>query len=202
MCFGGGSSSSDRVAQASRADEVARQERIKTGMAKLNAIFSGYDNNFFNRQRQSYLDFVTPSIGNQFRTARDKLLATLARRGQLNSSVQNNTLADLNRQFTDARTDAESKALDIANQSRQRLETSRSGLVAELNATADPTSTATAAARQAQSFAAPGFTVPANAFANVLAAFDESGLFRERPTQSQIKTYSAVPGTGNVTYTR
>lgn len=201
MCFGG-SSSSDQVAQATRADEVARQQRIKEGMAKLNSIFAGYDNNFFDRQRQAYLDFVTPTIGNQFRTARDKLMATLARRGQLKSSVQNSTLADLNRQFTDSRTDAESKALDIANQSRQRMEQARTGLVAELNATADPTSAATAAARQAQTFAAPGFTVPANAFSNVLAAFDESGLFRERPASSPIRTYSAAPGTGVVSYTR
>lgn len=202
MCFGGGSSSADRVAQQSRADEEARQLRIKEGMSRLSSIFGNYDGKFFDQQRQAYLDFAVPTISRDYRTAADKLKATLARRGLLSSSTQTKTGADLNRQFTQARTDAESKALDIANQSRAKVEQSRSNLVGELQASADPTSVATAAVRQAQTFNAPGFAAPANAFANVLAAFDETGLFRDRAASSPIKTYSANPTAGVVSYTR
>ncbi|API60530.1 hypothetical protein BSL82_15605 [Tardibacter chloracetimidivorans] len=42
MCFGGGGSkAANRIAKEQRADEVARQARIKDGMAKINAIFDG-----------------------------------------------------------------------------------------------------------------------------------------------------------------
>lgn len=61
MCFGGGGGGDGGAAQA-RADEMARQARIKTGVGNINQKFEKFDDGFFKGRGQAYTNFATPRL--------------------------------------------------------------------------------------------------------------------------------------------
>jgi hypothetical protein len=155
MCFGGGADEANRIARQSRRDEVARQQRIKTGMQQIADAFGGFGEPFYQQQAQNYIDYATPQINRQAEDARKQLVYALSRTGNLASSAAAEKSADLEQDVNDQRVGIANTGLDRANQTRNQVESIRSGVVAELNATGDNEAAAQAAIRNATNLTTP-----------------------------------------------
>jgi hypothetical protein len=169
MCFV--SSGPGRIAKEQRAEEVARQQRIQSGMAAINNVFdnpaSGFNEDFYKRREQGYTDYAMPEVNHEYDAAKKNLVFALSRSGILTSSAGIDKNAELSREFDRTRTDVASKALDYGNQARGQVEQARGNIVAQLNATGDDQGAASAALRQTQQLQMPiGYSPLAGLFAN------------------------------------
>lgn len=167
MCIGGGGGGDGGAGEA-RAREEARQASIRTGMGNIDSAFAGFNDDFFNARGKAYTDYAMPQLDEQWGKAQEDLTYGLSRSGLLNSSAAAEKMADAKRDYDRQRQAIESTGLDYANQARGDVERNRSDLVAQLNATADPTSAAQAAANRAGMLSAsPGFQPLGQLFQNL-----------------------------------
>ena len=173
MCFsalfGGGDNSANDIAQQQRADEVARQQRIKDGMASINNVFdnptTGFTPAFYAKQGQAYTDYATPQVQHDYGLAKDQEVYSLARSGLLDSTAGQKTNSELSYTNDKALTDIANQAQNTENAARSNVEQTRGNLVAELNASGDNAAAAAGAVRQAQNLYQPvGFSPLGNAF--------------------------------------
>lgn len=146
MCGGGGD---DGSAEARRREEE-RQSRIRMGMTRVGEIFSQYDDNFFNRQRDKYVQYATPQLNEEMDDASLRLTAALSRSGALKSSEAAKRSAKLQRDFQLQRQAVVDRGSKIANQSRGDLENARSSIISDLYATADPAAAGASAVARAK----------------------------------------------------
>ncbi len=156
MCFGGGGGKeADRYAQEQRAAEQARQARIKTGVAELDRQFAGFDDAFYNKQRDAYMRFAMPQVNQQYDDAFRGLTYALSRQGIKQSSEGARRFGNLSGDFDVARQGVVNQADQAVKGARRDIEGARSNLVADLYATGDPQAAASSAARQAIYLAQP-----------------------------------------------
>ena len=166
MCFptGGGA---NKLAKQQRADELARQGRINTGMGEIDNIFSGFNSNFYDRRRQAYENYATPQLDRQYGRTKDDLVFALARSGLGQSKAGFDKNADLTDEFDQNRINITNRGLTEANNLRSNVENIRGGLVSQLNATGDNAAAAQAAIRQAEGLNQPtGFSPLGQLFAD------------------------------------
>ncbi len=143
------------AARQQRADEEARQARIKAGMGNIDTTFKGFDEKFYGGVRQAQLDFLLPKLRTQFGDQREQLSYALARGGVLNSTIASRRNARLLEDYQGALTQADSAAEQAVKQARSDVENERSSLVSMLQATADPELAASTAANRARFLSAP-----------------------------------------------
>jgi hypothetical protein len=146
MCTGGGG---DGGAGQARADENARQDRIKQGTADVDKSFGGFNDSFFNSRAKAYTDYANPQLADQYAQTQRNLTYNLARQGLTASSEASRNAGELQRQYNDNRAQIAAKGLDAANDARQNVEQNRSELLAQLNATSDPAAASASAVNRA-----------------------------------------------------
>lgn len=143
-------SGGDEAAQA-RADEQARQAKIRSGTERIDQIFA---NNFtdksFDDREQAYLDYALPQADAQYEDAVKGLTFNLARKGMLDSSTRAEQSADLSTQNDTVRRQIGSTALDTATGARADVEAARAELIKMLNATGDVEGATNSALTRAQ----------------------------------------------------
>jgi len=167
MCSGGGAS--DQYAREQRADEQARKRRIVQGMSNINTQFSKFDDAFYGKQSNEYLDFAMPQINDQYTDAGRGLAFALSRQGIGQSSEGNRRYGKLSQEYSLNRQGAVDKSREVSMNARRQIEDARSGLVADLYATADPAAAAKGAiSRAAYLNVAPTFSPVGQLFANTL----------------------------------
>ena len=143
MCFGGpkvdNSVQQQQLEEAAQARqrEEERQARVTSGSAKLDQIFSGFDDNFYDARRAAYTGFYKPQLDDQFRSAQDQLTFSLARAGTLNSTMAADKQGELKNKYDVQNASIISQADGEAAALRQRINNEKSALVAQLNATGD-----------------------------------------------------------------
>lgn len=173
MCFDSGGSA-QRMAEQQRADEVARQNRIRQGMASIDTAFAPFNDNFFAGRRDAYVDYATPQIERQESDARRKLILALAGTGNLDSSAAIRKNAELGRDANEARVTATNEGINVANRTRGDVENARSNLVSMLNATGDSSAASSAAMREVGRLGeAEGFSPLGQVFASFLAGVSQ-----------------------------
>jgi hypothetical protein len=166
MCLSTGGGSDPGA--AARASEEARQARIREGQTAIDTSLGKFDDNYYKGAEKSYLENYTPQIAKQYEDARRALIFSLSRSGNLNASAGARQMGEL---------DAENKrqlgylgdqAVGFASSRRGEVERTRSDLVSQLSATADPAAAAASANARAQALTAPPVFSPlANLFANL-----------------------------------
>jgi len=170
--MGGGGKSGGGAAAQARADEQARQERIRQGTERIGGIFDGqFNDQFFDKQRDAYMDYATPQLQDQYGKTQEELTFALARGGNLNSSVRGEKAADLQKRFGLGQQEIADKALSQANEARSQVEGARSDLVGMLNATGDAEGAAKSATARAATLSQPAaFSPLSNMFADFTSA--------------------------------
>lgn len=151
MAGGGG----DGGAGAAREEERLRQERIRAGMSRVGETFGQFDDDFFTGRRQSYLDYATPQLEEQFGDASDDLTFSLARSGNLNSSVRAEKQGDLQKLYDTQLRGINDKAVSFETDARNQVEDARSDITRNLNATADSDAAVSSANARASALAQP-----------------------------------------------
>ena len=147
MCTGGGGG--DGGAGQARADEAARQARIKEGSANIDKSFGGFNDAFYNQRAKAYTDYANPQLADQYARTQQNLTYNLARQGLTASSEAARNAGELQRQYNDNRAQIAARGIDTANEARGQVEQNRSELLAQLNATSDPAAAAASAVNRA-----------------------------------------------------
>jgi hypothetical protein len=157
----GGKSGGNKAANQARADEQARQARIREGTERIGGIFDGqFNDQFFDGRRQAFLDYARPQLEDQFGDAQKQLTFALARGGNLDSSVRGQKSAELQKQFDLNQQQIADKALSSSTESRNAVEDARGNLVATLNATGDAQGAANSAMTRASALSQPAAFSP------------------------------------------
>lgn len=152
---GGGKNAASREASLARAEEEARQKRIREGTASINNTFGQFDDGFFGDIRDAFVDYAQPQLDDQFRKAGEQNTYNLARSGTLDSSMRGQQNADLQKQFDIQRQDVVDKARAYETEARNNVEKARGDLISMLQVTGDATGAANSALSRAATLAAP-----------------------------------------------
>lgn len=201
MCGGGGDDGSDEA----RRREEERQARIRQGMASIDRTFSQFDDSFFDRRRDAYVAYAMPQVEDQYNDALSTLTAALARSGygMLQSSVAADKSGNLRRDYSLQRQNVIDQGIDQATQARRDIENSRSALVTDLYATADPAAAAAGAQARAKiATQQPSYSPLGMLFQNVasgLADYAEGRAFnRAFNSGASNFNYGSSGGSGRV----
>jgi fructose-specific component phosphotransferase system IIB-like protein len=203
MCFGGDGGAAAAAAQAARAQRKAedkRQTDIRAGQAGIDTAFSQFDPAYYDKFKSAYTDNYNPQIADQYGVAKDKLVATLAGRGTLESTVGANKFAQLGKTKTNAEADIGASSTDAANALKEKVEGAKTNLYTLNQAAADPQGIATQAIGQATSIAAPRALSPlGDVFAGLLSsagAYNKADATSLAPRLSWNQNAGFAPITG------
>jgi hypothetical protein len=122
-------------AEDARQKEEARKARIEAGTAAVDENFAQFDDGFFNDYRDTQMDYFRPQVDKQFGQARDDLTYAFARNGTLNSSMAGQKQADLTTSYNDNLGSILSQATSAADGLKSNINSEKSSLIAQLNAT-------------------------------------------------------------------
>lgn len=155
-------------AALARADEQARQARIRQGTIDVNKTFdTQFDDSFYGNRRKAFLDYATPQVEDQYGDAQRELTFALDRAGLLDSSVRGSKAADLQKKYDLTKQQVGDQALSYENQTKASVEDARSNLIAMLNATGDAQGAANSAITRASALTQPAaFSPLTNLFAD------------------------------------
>lgn len=150
-----------REAAQARADEQKRQAEIRGGTARINSLFdSQFNDDFFNKRRDAFIDYARPQLDDQYGDAQKELTFALARGGLLNSSVRGQKAGDLQQRYDLNAQSLADEAMAEANKARGSVEDARSNLIAMLNATGDAAGASNAAMARATALSQPASYSP------------------------------------------
>jgi hypothetical protein len=147
--------SRDDSADRARAEEVAREARIREGQGRIDAAFTQFDDPFYAGVTKAYNDYYTPQFDQQYTEALRKLQLGLAGSGGLESSAGIKKIANFNELANNQRTTIANSAVDAANKQKQAIEAERATLYDQNRAAADPSAAAANATTQAGLLSAP-----------------------------------------------
>jgi hypothetical protein len=103
-----------------------------------NAKTGGFGDDFYNKYRQSILDYYNPQEGDQYNTARSDLSASLARSGQLQSSTATYDIGKLAKQDALNRAQIASQADTQTGSLRTTISQDEQSALNQLYSTEDP----------------------------------------------------------------
>ncbi len=203
MCFGGGNGNAAAIAAQQdaqmKADEAERQNKIKQGQGKIDEAFSQFGDPYYAGFQQTYTDYYKPQIADQYSDARGKLIAALAGRGVLDSSIGANALGRVEKQRAEAEGLVANQAVDASNQLKGQVEQTKTNLYNLNRSAADPDGIAARATGEATALVAPKALSPlGQVFANSVTPFvtfnnaDRTSMNPQLPWNR----YSAAPLSG------
>lgn len=152
------------------AKEAKRQADIKTGQGSIDSAFAQYGDDYFKHFRDAYVGTKNPEIDRQYGVAKDKMVAGLAGRGVLDSTIGANSLGELEQRRGSAQGDVANEASDLSNNFRNQVEKSKTDLYALNTAAGDPDMIAARARGDATSLIPPSSSSSlGNLFGDVLS---------------------------------
>lgn len=187
MCGGG-----SKDAQIARADEAARQERIKQGTAAIDRAFAQYDDKFYDQRAQDYFNAAVPELNRQQARTKNDLVYNLAGKGQLRSSARDRLDQSLQTEIDKQRRIIGDAGLSQANALRASVEDARGRVYNQLLASGDPAQATAAATRASADIAVPS---PVGAIGNVFS--DWSQIYLTKQAAQQGDTSGLLNWAGN-----
>jgi len=152
---GGGGGGDDAGAQA-RADELARQARIRSGTDSIKSMFdSQFTDPYFEDRKTSYLNYATPQLNDQYAEAQKQLTFALDRTGTLDSSARAQKEGELRKMYDANRQGVADQALSYSTGARSNIEDAKANLISMLNATGDAEGAVNSAMTRAKALSAP-----------------------------------------------
>ena len=176
-------------AKAARQEEAARQARIRQGTRKINRTFRQFDEGFFDKAADSYVDFATPQLNDQYKDAGEELAYDMARRGLDDSSVNAEKNADLSKLFELNRQDIVDKGREYGTKLKGDVQDAKSDLITTLTATGDKAGATSAALARADALSdPPAYSPLTQLFADFTSTLGtQAGLERAYASGSSVK---------------
>lgn len=154
--MGSGKNSASQVAEQNRADEVARQQRVREGTTAVDNTFDNqFTNDFYDKLSKNYNDYALPQVDKQYADAQKELTYALARQGNLNSSARSAKEAELQTAYDTNKATVANNALGYVSTAKNNVADARSGLISELNTTGDNELAANSAVSRAAALSQP-----------------------------------------------
>lgn len=167
MCYP--SQHDNSAAEQARRAEQQRQAAINAGTAKVNDVFSKFDDDYYAGIERASNDYYLPQVEDQYEDARKKLVLQLGRTGRIDGSSGARELGELDERYQTQRADIANRGVTAANEYRGKVEQNRSDVLSQLYASADPSAAATTAAARAESLTAPpAFSALGNLFGDLV----------------------------------
>lgn len=195
MCFGG-----DDASKAIQQQEAQRAGLIQQGVGNINRAFSGFDQNFYNRQRNAVLAAQLPQVGDQFRQQRNQLGYNLAGQGLLRSSAGAGLASALTKELSQQQQNVSNQATQAVQGLQGQIGAQKGQLLSQLQQSADPTLAGQRALESATQFSAPSLVQPlGNLFqnwANIYLAGQVGKIYGQQQQQNQ-QLAQILSATGN-----
>ncbi len=181
-------------------EEMKRQYAIDLGKIGIDDSFDKFNRKYFNKYRGDYKDYYDPQITDQYNMATDKLTASLADRGMLESSVGNAAKAELFKDYGEAKTNIANEANDATNKLKSSVQSQKSNLYSINEASADPMGVNAQSIGASTALVAPPTYSPlGQLFTAALAPFQNYMDARSNtPTRTYRSPYSTPTGSGTV----
>lgn len=191
------SSGSGDVAAQARADEQARQQRVREGTARIDDIFAKeFTDDFYKGRLDAFSNYAMPQLDDQFGDARKQLTFDLARSGNLQSSTRASKEGDLNTLYDTNKRGVLDQALGEEGKARNAVEGARGELMTMLNSTGDAEGAASSAIHRATALSQPAaFSPLSQMFANFTSALGTQAA-AERAQAYSGGAYKAPYNTG------
>lgn len=182
MCVPGlfGSPPKDDSAERARAEEEARQGRIRAGQSAIDQAFAGFNDGYYDKYKGDYTGYYEPELDKQYAEAKKKATVKLASTGGLQTSAGAKTLADLFGNYSTKKTALAGQAMDAASELRSKVESNKTDLYNLNRASADPAQ-ATAMATQRAGGIVPGsFSPLGDVFGDIVSNVGRGIAFESR----------------------
>lgn len=131
------------------------KQAISKGLYTGTKQTAGFNDDYFDKQKQSFLDYATPQLEDQYGEAQKQLTYSLARSGLLDSSVRADKTAELQKKYDLNKQQIADQALSYSTDARNNVEKARSDLITMLNATGDAEGAANSALARSQALSQP-----------------------------------------------
>ena len=181
-----------------REAEARRQSNITQGQSEISSLFGQFDDNFYNKRSQSYLDYALPTLDKQYQDQQRTLTSQLARSGNLNSSVRGDMFAKLQRQYDTSKLGLTDQANNYAADARSQVEQSRANLTEKNANLADPGLIRTMAQAQAQQVAVnPQYASLGQLISDLSSGVTSAAIGTQKTKGAGIDLYNATTGAGS-----
>tara|TARA_R100000808_G_scaffold2768_2_gene10423 strand:- start:6637 stop:7233 length:597 start_codon:yes stop_codon:yes gene_type:complete len=186
MCWG--SSGGDGGAAERRAAEEARAQRVRDSRGAVDTVFDTYDDDFYNKRRQSYLDYANPQVQQDYEDAMGELMGALASSGRTKSSLAAKRKAKGQELMDRAQADVNMKAEGHVGDLKSALAQTKQNMYDQASTLADVDATTNLAIGQFQAASKPPVYNPlTDMFADVTAGLATQADL-ERRNQARFNT--------------
>ena len=86
--LGGGSNNSQPAYESAAEAEARRQAKVDAGLKRIEEVFGRYDQDFYDRSQDAYLDYYEPQLEDKYKKGLQDLKYALARGGRFGSSTE------------------------------------------------------------------------------------------------------------------
>ena len=117
---GGGDGGGSQYESAAEA-EARRQLKVDAGLAEIEKIFGQYDQDFYDKSSDAYLDYYEPQLEDQFKEGLKDLQFALARGGRFGSSTEVNRKAKAAEELGFQKNELASGAIQAADASEKAV---------------------------------------------------------------------------------
>lgn len=184
MC-GGGSDAGEEARQL----ENERQARIQTGLGSINQTFAKFDPAFYKQRQTDFTNYAMPQLYRQLAQTNRVGAYGLANRGLSTSGAANQFGSNLGYEANVQKQAIGDQAIAQSQQLQKDVEGQRSQLIAQLQASADPTSAAQQALSAAGTYSLPSAWAPIGNmfgnFAQIYAANQTAQAYNPQRYQSR-----------------
>lgn len=88
MIFGGGGGGGQPDYESASEAEARRQKRVDAGLEEINKVFDQFDQDFYDKSQDAYLDYYEPQLEDKYKKGLSDLKFALARGGRFGSSTE------------------------------------------------------------------------------------------------------------------
>ena len=174
-------------------NQLAKEGKLFTGVTST----GGFNDDFYNKQKQAYIDYAQPQADHQAGLAKDQMVYALSRSGLLDSMAGQKENSEFGLAQDQNRIDINNQAQNVENDARSRVENARGNLVSELNATGDDAAAAAGAVRQSQTLYQPvGYSPLGNMFSTFTQGLSNIGSNAQNNYSGLISQLPALFGGG------
>jgi hypothetical protein len=167
MCFGGsGRQARLQMMQTAQTEqkmqnqEAERQAKIRQGQGVIDKNYAQFNDGYYDKFKKSYAGYYNPQLDTQYADAKDKMIAQLAGKGMLESSVGAGLLGKAEKTYGDEKARIAGAAGDEANNLKSKVEKSKTNLYSINQSSADPQGISARATGEASALAAPSSFSP------------------------------------------
>lgn len=176
-------------------EEEKRQKAIAEGKENIDAAFGSFNDDYYSGYTNDYTNFYFPTLDDQFSQAKATLIAALAGKGTLESSIGADALANLSEVNDKERTRIGNEAENATAALRGNVEKAKTGLYALNESSADPQGINARAIGEASSLTGPAqYTPLGEVFAAALQpyiSYSKAGGGGGTPSRTYTSPYTA-----------